>query len=218
MFSVKHACEAVGMHAEITADASKILSADVVILPGVGAFGDAMASLKQLNLVEPLREAAHSGKPLIGICLGMQLLMTESSEFGRHAGLGIMPGHVTRFEPSQSNGQRIKVPHVGWNQITLPSFSTNDGWAHSPLEGIESGACVYFVHSYYVIPQDLNCIWAQTRYGSYQFCSAVRRGNVYAFQFHPERSGTTGLMIYQNIAALVRPRGSSHQLSIGGTV
>lgn len=201
LFSVKQACEHVGMQAIITASARDLLAADAVILPGVGAFGDAMAMLTRRGLVEVLREVAGSGTPLVGICLGLQLLMSESREFGRHKGLGLIEGEVVRLEGPRTGSGLLKVPQVGWNRI----FKTVHGaWDSSSLEGLRDGEFMYFVHSYYAKPADERVVLAATRYGQIEFCSSLRFGNIFACQFHPERSGPQGLQIYQNLARQVQ--------------
>ncbi len=199
LFSVKHACAQVGLSASVTSSAREIEEADAIILPGVGAFGDAMAILRQLDLIEVLRAAAVSGAPLMGICLGMQLLMSESFEFGRHEGLGIIKGDVVRFENPAAASPRWKVPQVGWNRI----FKKGRAWEQTGLESVEDASCMYFVHSFYVRPVDARFIVSITRYGQVEFCSSLQRGNVFATQFHPERSGPRGLQIYRNFAAQV---------------
>lgn len=200
LFSVKQACERAGLRALMTSSPEECIHAAAVILPGVGAFGDAMATLTQLGLVGTLRDLAASGKPMIGICLGMQLLMSESHEFGRHRGLGIVEGEVVRFDCG------LKVPQVGWNRI----HRNGDGsWDGSWLDGIQDGEHMYFVHSFYVKPADPRVTLSRTRYGSIDFCSSLRQGNVLACQFHPERSGPQGIHMYRNIAAwLTRERTS----------
>lgn len=203
LFSVKHACESCGMEARMTSCTQTILAADAVILPGVGAFGDAMETLAKLDLVNVLRDVAASGKPLVGICLGMQLLMSESHEFGRHRGLGIIEGEVTRLVESFDGGRKLKVPHIGWNRIYAPARPSEGGhprWNDSLLEGVPEGAYMYFVHSFYPQPVDARVILSTTRYGSTEFCSSFRRDHVFAFQFHPERSGLQGLQIYHRLA------------------
>ncbi|MFC1521683.1 imidazole glycerol phosphate synthase subunit HisH [Elusimicrobiota bacterium] len=200
LFSVKHACEKVGLSAFLTSSAKEIDLADCVILPGVGAFGDAMRNITELGLKNVLRDAAHSGKPLIGICLGMQLLMSESSEFGSHEGLNIIRGDVVRFEDLKDQKETLKVPQVGWNQVRLRESACKDPF----FRGIKSGEYMYFVHSYYVKPYSESVSLAMTRYGDVEFCSSLRQENVFACQFHPERSGVEGLKIYSNIAYSVR--------------
>jgi glutamine amidotransferase len=212
LFSAKHACEHVGMQALITSEKSHILSADAVILPGVGAFGDAMNSLHKLDLVEPLKDLAASGKPVVGICLGLQLLMTESHEFGLHKGLGIVKGPVVRFENPYGPRGPLKVPHIGWNGIFRPGHLQNNGkfitdtedpWNGTPLHGLREGTYMYFVHSFYAIPENPGVTLSTSKYGNLEFCSSLRYGNVFAFQFHPERSGPDGLRIYERIKVLL---------------
>jgi glutamine amidotransferase len=206
LFSVARACERVGLIAHITSSASEIEGCDGVILPGVGAFGDAMRNLRRLDLVGPLRQLACSGKPLFGICLGLQLLLSESEEFGLHEGLGIIRGRVVHLGRPRGPAGTLKVPEVCWNRIYPPKSSRardTDHWDGTPLAGLPVGIHMYFVHSFYVQPDEPDTILALTRYGDVEFCSAVRKGNVHAFQFHPERSGPDGVKIYRNIATLV---------------
>ncbi|MBW3600794.1 MAG: imidazole glycerol phosphate synthase subunit HisH [Planctomycetes bacterium] len=206
LYSVLRACERVGLTAEITSSAAELLSARSVILPGVGAFGDAMANLRVRDLVGPLREAAQRGTPVFGICLGLQLLMSESEEFGLHQGLNIIRGRVVHLGRPHGGPGPLKVPQVGWNRIRRPNVKAagGDPWSGTPLSGTDDGAYQYFVHSFYVTPEDPGVVLARTRYGDVEFCSAVRQGNVFAFQFHPERSGAEGTAIYRNIAEIVR--------------
>lgn len=194
LFSVQRACEFAGLKAHITSSPEVILRADAVLLPGVGAFGDAMATLRQLDLVSVLHEVAVSGKPLVGICLGIQLLMTESYEFGRHRGLGLIEGVVHRFDEPEEYGRRLKIPQVGWNRIRAVQE-----WRGSLLDGVPDNSYMYFVHSYIVHPQDQSVVISTTRYGDTEFCSSLRLGNVFACQFHPERSGAAGIRFYQNL-------------------
>lgn len=206
LFSVQSACEAVDLDASLETEPSAILAADAVIVPGVGAFGEAMAMLHRLRLVAPLREVAARGTPLVGICLGLQLFMTESREFGTHEGLGIFEGTVVRFPPPRLGNRPLKVPQVGWNRILAPTGGPTSGaavrpWTVWPLDGIPVGASMYFVHSYIVQPAESSIICTITTYGDVTFCSSVHRENIFACQFHPERSGPLGIMIYRNIAA-----------------
>lgn len=208
MFSVKHACENAGFTASISSSPKEINDADVVILPGVGAFGDAMDSLRRLKLIEPIKDTIASGKLFIGICLGLQLLMDESEEFGNHKGLGIIPGTVKRFKDvfDPQTRKRLKVPHMGWNRIKAPEKQIDDLWMGTPLNGISPGEFFYFVHSYFVTPEIQDHVLAMTEYGDHVFCSVIRWKNVYAFQFHPERSGLMGIRIYQNVKLLISQR------------
>jgi glutamine amidotransferase len=188
--SVQKALERVGHAATITSDPAALADADKVVLPGVGAFRDAIAALRQRELVEPIRAAIHAGKPFLGICLGLQLLFDSSSEDGEFEGLNVVPGKVVRFNvPSE-----YKVPHMGWNQIAhrqrAPIFA-----------GIDDGAYFYFVHSYYVVPQDVSLIATETDYAA-PFCSGIWRDNLYAVQFHPEKSQDAGLRLLKNFAEL----------------
>ncbi len=199
LFSVKQACAHAGLDGFITSSRQDVLDADAVILPGIGAFADAMATLRQLDLVTAIQQVAESEKPLVGICLGMQLLMSESFEFGRHTGLGIIPGQVLRFENSTESSIPIKVPQVCWNRI-YRTETENDPWQDSLLQGLPNGVHMYFVHSFYVKPEDSAVSIATTRYGNNEFCSALRANNIFACQCHPERSGPHGLSVYKNLA------------------
>lgn len=182
--NVQKAFEVIGVAAEISDSLTTIEQAQAVVLPGVGAFGDAMANLRQRNLVEPLLAAAQSGKPFFGICVGLQLLFEESEEMGQHQGLGLLPGKVVRFSTA------LTVPHMGWNQIE-PEQN------HPLLEGITSGDFAYFAHSYHASPTNPGHIVACTDYG-HLFPSIVAKDNICAIQFHPEKSQQVGLRILQN--------------------
>jgi len=199
LFSVEQACAFVGLNSIITNSKKDILDADAVILPGVGAYGDAMLTLHRLDLVNVLRDIAESPKPFVGICLGMQLLMTESYEFGRRKGLDIIEGPVVLFDAPKEKDRMLKVPQIGWNRIFQPANDLR--WHGTLLDRIDEGEYMYFVHSYTVQPQENNVILSTSRYGHIEFCSSVQYGNVFACQFHPERSGLEGMKVYQNLAA-----------------
>ena len=188
--SVQKGFEKVGFPATVTGDPGVVAQADQVVLPGVGAFGDAMVELRRRGLVEPILAAIEQGKPFLGICLGLQLLFDAGYEGGQHVGLGVLPGEVIRFElPAE-----YKVPHMGWNQAQLRR--------PTPLmRGIEDGSHFYFVHSYRVVPRDERCIAVETDYHR-PFCSMVSWQNVHATQFHPEKSQQNGLRILRNFAEL----------------
>ena len=186
--SVQKALEHLGFSARVTGSAQEILRARSVVLPGVGAFGDAMANLRRRSLVKPLREVAERGTPFLGICLGMQLLFAESEERGDFSGLGIFAGKVVRFRTS------LRVPHVGWNQIHILKPSPI-------LEGIREGDFAYFVHSYYPEPEDSEVVLATTDYDM-EFASVIGRGNIFGVQFHPEKSQDVGLRILRNFGEL----------------
>lgn len=212
LFSVQQACLTVGLDAVITRDREALEKCAALILPGVGAFGDAMETLHRLDLVRPILEAAASGKPLVGICLGIQLLMSESNEFGRHDGLGLIPGKVVPL-PSPKEGDRsLKIPQVGWNRIH-PAGGGIERWAGTPLEGLADGEHMHFVHSYIVLPGDSAVVLSTTRYGDAEFCSSLRCGNIFACQFHPERSGRRGLVVYENLRWSIESDGP-HQRSL----
>ncbi len=189
--SVLHALNHLGAQDVHLARAPQdLIGADKIILPGVGAFGAGMQQLHTQNLVQTIRSAAAAGTPYLGICLGMQFLFDTSDEMGTHAGLGILPGKVTRFE----NNASLKVPHMGWNNIDITR--------PSPIfEGLPPQPYAYFVHSYYCVPDHPSDITATVTYGS-PFCVAIQRDNIYGVQFHPEKSQQTGLRILQNYLAL----------------
>jgi glutamine amidotransferase len=188
--SVQKGFEKVGHQATITNDPAVIRGAAKVVLPGVGAFPDAMQELRRRELVGPIRSAIDSGRPFLGICLGLQLLFDVGWEGGRHEGLGVLPGEVVRFEIPPE----YKVPHMGWNQLAIRR--------QAPLvEGLEDGTHVYFVHSYYVVPRDRDVIAAETSYPQ-PFTSMIWRDNLFATQFHPEKSQADGLRMLRNFAEL----------------
>jgi glutamine amidotransferase len=197
--SVQKAFAARGHDAVVTSDAAVIRSAERVVLPGVGAFGAAADTLRAVGLEDVTLDAAASGRPFLGICVGMQLLFTESEEMGRHRGLDLVPGRVLRFDETNLGpaARGIKVPQIGWNALAFPA-SGNGG---ELFDGIEEGAMVYFVHSYYCAPDDSHAIAATTDFID-PYCSAVARGNIYGVQFHPEKSGAVGLRILDNFARL----------------
>jgi imidazole glycerol-phosphate synthase subunit HisH len=188
--SVQKGFEKIGHQAIVTSDPAKVAAADKVVLPGVGAFEDAIAELRRLKLDRPVLDAIDSGKPFLGICLGLQLLFDVSYENGRHEGLGVLPGEVVRFDLPKG----YTVPHMGWNQLAIRRPAPI-------LSGIAEGTYVYFVHSYYVVPKDPQVIAVETDYGG-AFCSMIWRDNVFATQFHPEKSQAEGLRILKNFAEL----------------
>ncbi len=199
LHNVQRALAAVGAGSEVTADPAAIEAAAALVLPGVGAFGEGMRNLEAGGLAAAIKRAAGRGTPLLGICLGMQLLMDESEEFGRHAGLGLLPGRVVRFD--EPDGVRFKIPQIGWNRIVPPA---GVAWSAGLLDGVDPGSFVYFVHSYYVAPADPAQSLAETDYGRNRFCSVIGHGNVMGCQFHPEKSADAGIRILDNFARLVR--------------
>lgn len=188
--SVQKGFEKVGHPAEVTSDPARVADADKVVVPGVGAFADAMHELDERELIEPIRAAIDGGKPFLGICLGLQLLFTTSFEDGEHEGLDVIGGQVLRF-PERAG---LKVPHMGWNTLEV---------VRRPplLEGIDDSAHFYFVHSYYVAPDDDRVTAARTTYGE-PFTSVIWRDNLFACQFHPEKSQRDGLEVLRNFARL----------------
>jgi glutamine amidotransferase len=182
--SVHKAIERVGLEARLTSDPAVVARADRIVLPGVGAFGDAAAHLREAGLDVALGRALAAGRPFLGICLGLQLLFTESEEGGAHQGLDVIPGRVTRLPPLE------KVPHMGWNQVEYRQ-------EHPLFAGIPDRSYFYFVHSYYVVPDDAAVQAAVTEYGI-RFTCAVARDNLFATQFHPEKSSTLGLRMLDN--------------------
>jgi imidazole glycerol-phosphate synthase subunit HisH len=185
--SVAKALAQVGVEPTLVSGGRELLAADAVILPGVGAAGDAMRNLQQRDLVEPLREFVRSGRPLFGVCLGMQLILSLSDEDAGQPCLDIVAGRVLKLPDG------LKVPHMGWNQVRQVR-------EHPLFAGIPSDSYFYFVHSYYCAPADTAVVIGQTEYGV-AFCSALATGNVVATQFHPEKSGEQGLQVYRNFLA-----------------
>jgi glutamine amidotransferase len=192
--SVHKALEAVGAQVQLTHDSETVLAADKIVLPGVGAFGDCMAGLRRAGLVGALQRAVELGKPLLGICVGMQVLFKEGEEMGRHAGLGLLPGRVVRFTDDLP-AKGLKIPHTGWNQI--------EPLGNSPLfDGLPPGAWAYFNHAYYCRAEAEHTL-AATDYGG-PFPSVVGQGGVFGIQFHPEKSQRIGLHILRNFVERVK--------------
>lgn len=191
LFSVEHACRHVGMPAELTSDPDQLRNAAGIILPGVGSFKDAMHNLQKRGLDQAIREAVQNQVPFLGICLGLQLLFEQSEEFGTCAGLGILKGKVARIPMENGAGTR-KIPHMGWSPIQI----SDNG--QTILDPTTHGRCYYFVHSYYVQPESPMVVASTTTYDGFSFCSSVSQGNLFACQFHPEKSGRKGLNVYRN--------------------
>ena len=190
--SVEKAVAAIGGSPEISRDPDIVRQSRGLILPGVGAFGDGMAVLRRKGLDEAILKAVREGTPLLGLCLGLQMLFDESEEFGKHAGLGLIPGKVLRIQEPD-----LCVPHVGWNQVELIK-------ADPLLENIQEGSYFYFVHSYYADPENAEDALAWTEYGR-RFCSIARRGNVWGAQFHPEKSQEAGKQLLRNFLKIIDP-------------
>jgi glutamine amidotransferase len=194
--SVEKAFEKLGFDVRVSRDPRDLEETAKIVLPGVGAFRDCIGSLRAGGFVEPLLRHVEAGRPLLGICVGMQMLFDESEEFGRHQGLGLVPGRVRRFPAGmRQGGERLKVPHMGWNDISLKQAS--------PLfSGVADGSFVYFVHSYYCDAEHAADVAASCRYGDVEFCASLWRDNLMATQFHPEKSQQIGLKIFENFAKL----------------
>jgi len=198
--SAQKGFERVGVDAKIVDDPRALQDASGIVLPGVGAFRDGITKLQDGGFVEPLLRAIEVGKPVLGICLGLHFLFSESEEFGHHKGMNIIKGRVVRFPDAVASGNgggtmpRLKVPHMGWNRIRIER--------QAPIfKGIPDGGFFYFVHSYYVTPEDAGVIAATTEYGL-RFTSILWRDNLFACQFHPEKSQTLGLQLLKNFASL----------------
>lgn len=192
LFSLSSSLKALGIESELTADPTRLQQADQVILPGVGAFGDAMKKLQATGLDQAVKQLAASGKPLLGICLGMQLLFDSSEEFGQQAGLGLIPGRVVSLkEAFEKKGIELKVPHIGWNPITIKQTSPL-------LKNIQEQDQFYYVHSFYATDCESHLV-ATSEYGV-SVPGIVAKDNVYGTQFHPEKSGKVGLALLQAFA------------------
>ena len=205
--SVQKGCEKMGYAAEITREAGRIEAAAGVILPGVGAFGACMNGLAECGLIDTVHRVADSGTPLLGICVGMQILFSESAEFGRVRGLDILKGTVERFDSALLIGGDAprKIPHMGWNQLHIKRAAPH-------LADVPEGAAVYFVHSYYPLPADPDIVATTTEYGI-PFASSVWADNIFATQFHPEKSQAIGLQILANFGKVVTDHSHGHHPS-----
>ena len=195
LFSVQAACENAGLSSIITSDKDEILDAKVAILPGVGAFGEAMKFLCDSKLDDTIDQFVDSGKPFVGICLGLQLLFESSVEFGNYSGLGLVKGKVRKFQFYSNNSVKYPVPQIGWNMIK----QTNNSWDDSLLCNNANGDFMYFIHSYFVEPNDESIILSKTIYGNTEYCSSIKQDNIFGYQFHPEKSGVVGMKVYQEL-------------------
>ena len=196
LLSVYRAVERCGARAELTSDPERVKRAERLVLPGVGAFGDAMDELRRLDLIEPIVEFSTTGRPFLGICLGMQMMFDRSSEFGSHEGLGLVPGDVRAIPRDIVNGRRYKIPHIGWNKLIPTNGSAC--YADTILEGLSDTASCYFVHSFTAVPANDNHRIADCRYADHDLCAVVNRDGLWGCQFHPEKSGEIGLKIFGN--------------------
>jgi len=201
LFSVNQACINVGLKPVITNEKKTISNASAIILPGVGSFGEAMKNLIDLDLIDTIKDVIFENKPFLGICLGFQLLFSESEEFGYTKGLGIFKGKVKKFNNGFHKGRKIKVPQIGWNQI-FPYDQIK--WKNSLLNGVNFGEYMYFVHSFYVDTNENKFILSKTNYEGHEYCSSIQNNNLFASQFHPEKSASEGIKIFHNFAKLIK--------------
>lgn len=198
LHSVRNAFEHCGARVSVTSDARAIESADRLVLPGVGAFSDGMAGLRQTGLDQAVLRFAETERPLLGICLGMQMLATESEEFGRHHGLNLISGRVIALPKAASGGQPMKIPQVGWSALNIPC---DGNWSESVLAKTEPGTAVYLVHSYHFVADQGADVLATCNYGGNTIVSAIRSGSITGCQFHPEKSGIAGLTMLAEFLA-----------------
>jgi len=207
LFSIDRALQHVGSWAEVTSSAEVLKRSAALILPGVGAFGDGMQQLRLRGLIDPILEFVGSGRPALGICLGMQLLFSESEEFGQYDGLGLIPGKVARLQDLDPSGRRVKLPHIGWSDIyrTRPKDSRHS----AILDGVKDGDAMYFVHSYVPFPETDSVCVATASYGGHPYCVVAEQGNVTGVQFHPEKSGEVGLQLLRNFVEKIRNQGGA---------
>ncbi|NQU98285.1 imidazole glycerol phosphate synthase subunit HisH [Candidatus Woesearchaeota archaeon] len=199
LYSLKSAIESLGYEYRFVKNPDEINNSEMLIIPGVGSFSEGMNNFRLNRLIEAVRDYVNSGKPLLGICLGMQLLFEKGEEFGVHEGLGVIPGVVKKLEPEKIS-KRIRLPHVGWSEIVIPK---NKSWQNTILEGVSNNSLMYFVHSFRCVPKDNEDILAESEYGNQSFCSVVKRGNVYGTQFHPEKCDYLGLKILKRFLGVV---------------
>ena len=201
LFSATKALEHCGAEVLLTSDAERIAGSERVVLPGVGAFFDGMRGLKAGGLDAAVKTFAKKGGSLLGICLGMQMLMETSEEFGLHEGLGLVPGRVTAIPRTGQDGKPHKIPHIGWNSLEIPS-ARKDLWEGTILADIQPGEPMYFVHSFTAVPADERHRLADSFYDGCRIAGAIRNGKIYGCQFHPEKSGKAGLKIIENFLRL----------------
>lgn len=200
LLSLSRAFEHCGADVEIAENSAMILDADRLVLPGVGAFGDAADELASRNLEDALKQYANLQRPFLGVCVGMQLMFDQSEEFGVHQGLGLISGDVAAIPKTANDGARLKVPHIGWS-ATTPT-AANEGWRGSILEGLNDPSYFYFVHSFFASPKDAsNCV-GSCRHGGHEIAAVVHRDTLWGCQFHPEKSGEAGLTVLKNFLAL----------------
>lgn len=195
LLSVARAFQYFDASVNLVSTPEEIMSADWLVLPGVGAFEDGMKGLTTLNFIEPIKQFARSGKPFLGICLGMQMMLSRSTEFGQHEGLDLIAGEVVSVPSHGVDGQLHKIPHIGWNELV--STSEGEDWCHTILKNIPLNSSVYFVHSFMAMPSNPKKRLADTLYDGQAISAVIKDENMYGCQFHPEKSGEVGLSIIQ---------------------
>ena len=198
LYSVRRALESCGADVSLSSDPGEIVGADRLVLPGVGAFADGMAGLRERGLIEPIQNVAAAGRPLLGICLGMQMFASASEEFGSHEGLDIIPGRVVPVSAVSIDGRVLKIPNIGWRELNPAS---GFDWSGSLLSTMQAGQAVYLVHSFHLVPTDPAHVLATCLYGGHRVTAAVGRDNVIGCQFHPEKSGPVGLAILERFVS-----------------
>ena len=199
LHSIQKAFESRGVATLLTSRPEEVAAARRLVIPGVGAFGDCVSRVAERGLSEPILRCIDSGRPVLGICVGMQMLFDRSEEFGVHQGLGLIRGTVIALSSEDAGGGRVKIPHVAWSELRPPEGTRWDG---TILASVENAECVYFVHSFHGVPERWESCLAETHYGDQRICAVVRSGNLYGCQFHPEKSGPVGLRIIQAFATL----------------
>ena len=197
LLSVQRGLEKSGAQVELSSNPETVRNASKIVLPGVGAFANAMQNLHDRDLVEPIQTAAKSGAPLLGICLGMQLLLSQSEEFGLTLGLDLIPGNVVAIPDHAADGELVKLPHIGWNTLEPSS-----NWDDTILQGTDAGGAAYFVHSYMAVTNNRKDLLSVTNYAGNEITAVIQRDNIMGCQFHPEKSGEVGLSILRTFVTL----------------
>ena len=195
LFGLKQACLAADLNPVVTSNKKKISEAKGLILPGVGSFNSAIEMLKTLEIIESIKNFANSGKTLLGLCLGMQLLLDKSVEFGEHKGLGLIPGNVEYLGDSFKEQNNVKIPHMGWNTVKIKGEYNDE----KIFQSLPKEFDVYFAHSYWVKSSIKDYVFAETKYADVKFYSGIKKNNIIGFQFHPENSGLVGIKLLKNI-------------------
>ena len=206
ILSVRRAFESFGAQVQLTDKPDEVLKAQILVLPGVGAFADGMQGLRDRNLIKAIQDYAETGRLFMGICLGMQMMMDESEEFGNYQGLGLIHGKVKAIEHTTVEDIPHKIPHIGWNHLRLPRGKDYTWWEDSILKDLTEQDTAYFVHSFTAVPADEQYRLADAYYGGRLIAAAIRRNNIYGCQFHPEKSGKVGLSMIRNFIGLAQVR------------